>query len=118
MTSKFRFCGIMVAMKDLILSRFFQHPVFPRDKISGIYLFGSRAKGTERPDSDYDLLLVASPHFNLRDKDKLYDIVMDILLDTGKLISLKIFKKSAFEKLSTMQTPFMRHVLTEGIKIG
>jgi predicted nucleotidyltransferase len=105
-------------MKDPILSLFFQNPVFPRDKILGVYLFGSRAKGTERPDSDYDLLLVVGPNFGLQDKDKLYDIIMDILLETGRLISLKIFKKIAFEKLSNMQTPFMKHILTEGVKIG
>ena len=105
-------------MQDPILTRFFRDIPSPANKILGIYLFGSRAKGTERPDSDYDLLIVVSQDFSLQDKDKLYDGVMDVLLETGRLVSLKIFKKNDFEKLKAMQTPFMQHILTEGIKIG
>jgi len=53
-----------------------------------IYLFGSRAKGEERPDSDYDLLIIV----NRPDKE--------------------------FRKLSRLRTPFIENVLKEEIKIG
>lgn len=91
-----------------------------REKIERIYLFGSRAKGTERPDSDYDLLLVIkdTEDVNKNLRESLYDLVMDVLLDTGRLISLKIFKKEKFEKLCGLETPFIENVLKEGIKIG
>ena len=105
-------------MNDPIVDRFLAGCAPVRDKIHAVYLFGSRAKGTDRPDSDYDLLLVVSDEFSLQDKDRLYDQVMDILLDTGRLVSLKIFREGAFRKLRMMQTPFMRHVLTEGVKLG
>lgn len=105
-------------MKDSILDSFFKKIAPVRHQILRAYLFGSRAKGTERPDSDYDLLLVVNPSFTQEDKSQLYDGVMDVLLETGKLVSLKIFKEPKFKELSSIPTPFMHHVLTEGIRIG
>lgn len=89
--------------------------------IDKMYLFGSRAKGTERPDSDYDLLLVVKFDKTsdvIKFKDRVYDIVMDILLNMRHLVSLKIFKKSEFERLRRMGTPFTQNILKEGIRIG
>jgi predicted nucleotidyltransferase len=82
-----------------------------------MYLFGSRARGDDRPDSDYDFLVVAGwPSREFR--NKLYDIAVDIFLETGRDISLKIYKTQEFQRLRRMQTPFMSNVLKEGIKIG
>lgn len=105
-------------MKDPILVKFIEQLADLKDKIKRIYLFGSRARGNERPDSDYDLLLVVDNDFSQVDKNLLYDRVLDILLATSRLISLKIFKKEEFKRLCLLETPFMRHVLKEGIKIG
>ena len=105
-------------MADTILSQFISRTKDLQKKIQAAYLFGSRARATERPDSDYDLLLVVTQDFSLSDKDKLYDGVMDILLETGRLISLKIFKEREFQRLRELETPFIQNVLREGIKIG
>ena len=83
-----------------------------------MYLFGSRARGTARPDSDYDILLVVDPQFTLRDKDHLYDGVMDALLETGQLISLKIYKQPFFIKLWRMGAPLMANLKKDGVQIG
>ena len=88
-----------------------------RSQIAGIYLFGSRARGTARPDSDYDLLLVA-PHKSLELKDKLYDAAVEVFMQTGADISLKVVKKEAFERMKNLSYPFLEKVLSEGIKIG
>ena len=85
--------------------------------IKEIYQFGSRCREDWRPDSDYDIMIVLEK----KDKEvigKLYDAVMDILLSTGRLISLKIFTLSEFKRLKSIPTPFMRNVLKEGVKIG
>ncbi|MBC7319529.1 nucleotidyltransferase domain-containing protein [bacterium] len=65
------------------------------------FLFGSRARDDWRPDSDYDILIVLE---NREDEiiDKLYDVVIDILLSTGKLISLKIFPLKEIERLKSL----------------
>lgn len=87
------------------------------ENIEEIYLFGSRCREDWRPDSDYDILIVVKKK-NKELVSKFYDVVIDILLDTGKLISLKIFTISEFKRLRSIPTPFMRHIITEGIKLG
>lgn len=87
-----------------------------RNKIGRIFLFGSRARGDFKPCSDYDLLLVMEQ----RDRqviDQCYDAVMDVLLETGRLVSLKIYTGKEFERLNALKTPFMTHVAKEGIEI-
>ena len=105
-------------MTDPIVRRFLEKAGSVRQKIQAVYLFGSRARGTERPDSDYDLLLVVREDFSLAEKDSLYDQVIDILLETGRLISLKIFKQKEFQRLRDLNTPFLSRVLKEGVKVG
>jgi predicted nucleotidyltransferase len=92
--------------------------IFPvMDEIREIHLFGSRCRDDWRPDSDYDLLIVMEK----KDRaivNKLYDAVMDILLDTGRLISLKIFSVEEFQRLRSLNTPFIQNVMKEGVRIG
>ncbi|OGX39749.1 MAG: hypothetical protein A3D87_01765 [Omnitrophica WOR_2 bacterium RIFCSPHIGHO2_02_FULL_50_17] len=85
--------------------------------IKKMYLFGSRARGDERPDSDYDILVIADQP-NREFRDRLYDIAIDILLETSRDISLKIYKTQEFRRLRQMRTPFMTNVLKEGVRIG
>lgn len=105
-------------MIDPIIKRFFEKAGPVRQKIQMAYLFGSRARGTERPDSDYDLLLVVREDFSLTEKDALYEQVIDILLETGRLVSLKIFREKQFRRLRELSTPFLSRALEEGIKVG
>jgi predicted nucleotidyltransferase len=104
-------------MKDEIIDRFLKQIESFKSEIKKVYLFGSRARGDEKPYSDYDLLLVVKERRPPM-IDKLYDAVLDILLETGKVLSLKIFKEEEFEKLASIPTPFMSKVLKEGIVIG
>ncbi len=106
-----------IKVPDKIIEEFLKIIAPLQEGIEEMYLFGSRCRNNWRPDSDYDILVV------LKDKNrtlvnKLYDAVMDILLSEGRLISLKIFTNSEFNRLRSIQTPFMKNILKEGIKIG
>lgn len=63
----------------------FAHRVEPGYHPVGLVLFGSRARGEHRPDSDADVavLLRGSRHEALRVSLDLADLAYDILLDTG-----------------------------------
>lgn len=104
-------------MNDEIVKRFISLILPLTEHIKEMYLFGSRCRDDWRPDSDYDILIV----LDNKDRviiDRLYDAVMEILLETGRLISLKIFAVSEFERLKSIPTPFIQSVTEEGIKIG
>ncbi len=102
---------------DPVVERFLSAIAPFMGEVVDVYLFGSRCRDDWRPDSDYDLLIV------VRKKDReligrLYDAVLDILLESGRLISLKIFTVSEFNRLTSIPTPFMQQVMKEGIKLG
>jgi uncharacterized protein len=102
---------------DPVLQEFLAQISALKPRIERIILFGSRARDDWSPDSDYDLLLIVDKKdFALR--DRLYDAVVDVLLKTGRQISLKIFPREEFERLSHLQTPFIKNVLAEGIALG
>ncbi|MEW5766368.1 MAG: nucleotidyltransferase domain-containing protein [bacterium] len=58
-------------MDDKVIALFLERIQDFRDEIDTIYLFGSQVRGTARPNSDYDLLIVI-PQKDRRLKDKLY----------------------------------------------
>jgi predicted nucleotidyltransferase len=88
-----------------------------RSQILRLTLFGSRARGDSRLDSDYDMLLVVNDKTPALE-DKLYDAVLETLLTTGKLVSLKIFTKSEYERLNGLCTPFLQRINEEGVQLG
>ncbi len=104
-------------MDNEIINKFLELISPVKGSIKDIYLFGSRCREDWRPDSDYDILIVLEKKDRLI-IDRLYDSVMDVLLSTGRLISLKIFSVSEFNRLKSLSTPFISNVLREGIKIG
>ncbi len=88
-----------------------------KGNIKEVYLFGSRCRDDWRPDSDYDFLIIVDK----KERDvisRLYDAVMDILLDTGRLISLKVFSLSEFNRLKSIPSPFICNVLNDGVRLG
>jgi uncharacterized protein len=104
-------------MDEEIVEKFIESISSIKNKIGEMYLFGSRSRDDWKPDSDYDILIVLEK----RDReviDKLYDAVVDILISTGKLISLKIFAESEYNRLKSIPTPFMSNILREGKRIG
>jgi predicted nucleotidyltransferase len=59
-----------------------------RDRLVGVYLFGSRARGDQRPDSDADLAVVLTDLHGsaLAEKMRLIDLGFDALTDVGVMI--------------------------------
>lgn len=107
----------MADRNDLVIDEFLKSIENIKEQILRIYFFGSRTRDDFTPNSDYDLLLVVIEK-KTELINKLYDIVIDILLSTGGSISLKIFKEDEFKRLSSIPTPFMKKILAEGKIIG
>ena len=61
-------------------------------RLDSVVLFGSRAKGDARPDSDYDLAVFLRDLDDPRlEADRLADIGWEIFRDLGAVVSAKAF---------------------------
>jgi len=110
-------------MKDMLQKKYreaveeFVRRVLERykDKIESIILFGSVARGKAKEDSDIDILIVVKKEdFKLR--RALIGVAFDILLETGKDISVKVLSKNEFEDRQNF--PFLRNIISEGVRLA
>ena len=64
------------------------------DPTAELFLFGSRARGDNRPESDWDILiLVDNPKVTNEIEDKFRNELYDIELESGQIISTLIYPK-------------------------
>src|SRR5690348_9407526 len=83
------------------------------DGIDRVVLFGSRARGDHRPDSDYDIAVFLKKPAELWDElGRLAHITTDILDDTGAVISAKPFAAQVYHHRS----PLMQEIRAHGIE--
>ena len=80
-----------------------------------IWLFGSRARGDHRPDSDFDFMVVAKPGASWGSDD--YEMVYKPA--KGTLVGCDIVPcaKSDFDEAATLHTSFVAIVMDEGQKL-
>ena len=102
---------------DHVLDSFLRRIATVRGEIVELYLFGSRARGDHRPDSDYDVFVVLRE----RTRDaiyRLYDAVVDVVCESGSLVSLKIVSEEHFGRLAAAGHPLVANVLRDGVQLG
>jgi predicted nucleotidyltransferase len=77
-----------------------------------IWLFGSRARGDARPDSDFDLLIVGKPSGDLTSDD--YELVDRAINGRGVGCDLVPCSADDFTTVAELRTSFVSRVLAEG----
>lgn len=81
-----------------------------------VILYGSRARGDNRPDSDWDLLIVLNKdRVSLDDIDRVAYPLREEGWDYGADINPIIYSKKAWQASSF--TPFYKNVMQDGITI-
>lgn len=81
------------------------------ERIERVVLYGSRARGDARPDSDYDVAVFLKGYRAFADElDGIVAAGTDILFDTGAVINALPFPAGAY----THRSAFMRELRREG----
>lgn len=86
------------------------------DELREIRPFGSRAKGTFGPHSDYDILIVLrrrTPEI----LDAIYDEAQEIELRHGVDFSFKVYSEEDFARKQRLGTPFMKALRESSIPL-
>ena len=69
------------------------------NRIERVVLFGSRARGDARPDSDYDVAVFLKDLDNFgQEAGRIAEIETDILYDTGAVINAVPFKAGSYQE--------------------
>jgi uncharacterized protein len=84
------------------------------ERIERVVLFGSRARGDARPDSDYDVAVFLRDLDNFgREAGRIAEIETDILYDTGAIINALPFKAGSYQE----HTGLMGELRREGLDL-
>ena len=81
-----------------------------------IKLFGSKARGDFHQDSDIDLIVVLQKA-DEKNKDKVFEAVMEILEKYEIYLSVHIYSEKEYNYLNSIPTVFMQLVQRDSITI-
>ncbi len=84
------------------------------ERIERVVLFGSRARGEARADSDYDVaVFLRDLTDRWREIDRIVPVVTDIIDDTGAVIHAMPYRAGAYQD----RTSLMREIRREGVDL-
>jgi predicted nucleotidyltransferase len=82
-----------------------------------VFLFGSRARGSAKSTSDWDLLILLNDNTVSFDTEtKIMDVFYDLELETGQVISPLIYTKKQWSQ-HRINTPLFHHIENEGVRL-
>ena len=102
--------------KTQYVSQLIRHYINAIDPKAEVILYGSRARGDERPDSDWDILVLTDYSIDMVIERKFRDKLYDLELEIGEPLSIFVYSKSDWQTKQRI-TPFYENVTQEGVRI-
>ena len=102
--------------KTEYISRLIRNSIHLIDPKAEVILYGSRARGDERTDSDWDILILTDYSVDLQTERIFRDKLYDLELETGESFSVFAYSKDDWTTKQRI-TPFYQNVTQEGIQL-
>lgn len=83
--------------------------------VEQVVLFGSKARGTDSPESDIDLLVLTRGDVSRQQKDRMIDAVYDTQLELGVAISPWIVSREEWEHGPLRLLPIHAEIERDGV---
>jgi len=103
-------------IKTEYTSRLIRDAIRLIDPKAEVILYGSRARGDERDDSDWDILILTDYPVDLQTERKFRDKLYDLELEIGESFSVFAYSKNDWTTKQRI-TPFYQNVTQEGIRL-
>lgn len=82
-----------------------------------VILYGSRARGEARPDSDWDFLVLTDEPVTSAREREVWHRVYPVEVETGAVINVAVKNRHAWRSRRMRVTPFHQAVTHEGIVV-
>jgi uncharacterized protein len=105
----------MKTNNTIVLSRI-KNLVREVDPTADVILYGSRARGDEHPESDWDLLILVDSKTDLDYERVFRHRLYEIELDLGEAFSVSVYNKNEW-RLNHWMTPLYQNINKEGLRI-
>ncbi len=106
----------MMKDKTKYISSLIKKSVLEIEPSSEVILYGSRARGDERSDSDWDIIVLTNLDADIETERKFRHKLYDLELETGESFSVFVYSKHNWQNIQKI-TPFFRNVTAEGLRI-
>lgn len=104
-------------MTDKTMQEKIKANVLEVDPDAEVWLYGSRARGTARSDSDWDVLVLSSrQHFTTADESRFIDHMCELIVETGEVIQLFAYNKDDWHQRHRI-TPFYQNVQHDAVRL-
>jgi predicted nucleotidyltransferase len=81
-----------------------------------VILFGSKARGDSKKDSDWDVLILTDYNDSYTIEDSFRDTLFDLELETGEVFSIFVYNKKDWNTRHKV-TPLYRNIKKEGVRL-
>ncbi len=100
---------------DNAISQAVKSAVQEFDPAASVMLFGSRARGEARVDSDYDFLVLLKIPFDFRLKSKILDRLYEVELANNCVLGVMVEHKDHWQMLEN--TPIFSEIQQDGVAV-
>jgi predicted nucleotidyltransferase len=102
--------------KTELITKLIRKKISEIDPKAQVILFGSRARGDEKNDSDWDILVLTDYAVDIEKERQFREYLYDLELETGEPFSLFAYSQHDWHTKQRI-SPFYKNVRKEGINL-